>query len=121
MPLRFGRGWRRIGGLSRRNVMSDKKENPLFGALVFSLMQGAMAQLGKIANPATGKIEKDLRAASQTIDLLEMLQEKTAGNLSENEEKMLKRVVGDLHLNYWETQKDEAKAQDAPAEKPASE
>ena len=97
--------------------MSDKKENPLFGALVFSLMQGAMAQLGKIANPATGKIEKDLQAASQTIDLLEMLQEKTAGNLSENEDKMLKRVVGDLHLNYWETQKDDAKA-NAEAAKP---
>lgn len=97
--------------------MSEKKDNPLFGALVFSLAQGAMAQLGKVANPATGKIEKDLRGAEQTIDLLDMLSEKTAGNLSENEEKMLKRVVGDLKLNYWDTQKDEAKEGAAEAAK----
>jgi hypothetical protein len=99
-------------------MSEEKRDNPLFGGLVFSLAQGAMAQLGKIANPATGKIEKDLAGAGQTIDLLDMLAEKTAGNLTEGEEKMLKRVVGDLKLNYWETQKDEAAAaQNAQQEK----
>jgi len=90
--------------------MSEKKDNPLFGALVFSLAQGAYAQLGKVANPATGKIETDLAAAGQTIDLLDMLADKTAGNLTETEDKTLKRVVGDLKLNYWDTQKDAKKA-----------
>ena len=78
-----------------------KKElNYQFVSLVFSLQQAAMAQLGKIANPATGKIEKNLAQAKATIDMLEMLKEKTKGNLTETEQKTVLNALDNLYLNY---------------------
>ena len=101
--------------------MEEKKENRLFAGLVMMLAQGGMVQLGKIANPASGKCEVDLAGAQQTVDLLEMLKEKTAGNLAEREEKLLKEVLSNLQLNYWETQKDEAAKAQSPDKEPAKE
>ncbi|HID93719.1 MAG TPA: DUF1844 domain-containing protein, partial [bacterium (Candidatus Stahlbacteria)] len=46
------------------------------------LTNSGMQQLGKIMNPATGKMEKNLEAARATIELLSMLKEKTKGNLT---------------------------------------
>jgi hypothetical protein len=82
----------------------------VFSSLVISLSYTAMGQLGKIVNPVTKKIETDLPGAQTTIDLLSVLQEKTRGNLTEDEDKLLRRVVGDLQLNYLETAKDQPSA-----------
>jgi hypothetical protein len=76
------------------------KEEALFLSIVYSFHAAAMGQLGKVANPLTGKVERDLEAARSTIDVLQMFQKKTAGNLSEREERVLKNLVTELQLNF---------------------
>lgn len=71
-----------------------------FIQLALSLQAGAMVQMGKIASPMTGKIERDLAQARATIDLLEMLHRKTKGNLSGDEQALLDRILYELRLNY---------------------
>ncbi|MBI5267380.1 MAG: DUF1844 domain-containing protein [candidate division Zixibacteria bacterium] len=71
-----------------------------FIQLTLSLQAGAMVQMGKIASPVTGKIERDLTQARATIDLLEMLHRKTKGNLSGDEQTLLDRILYELRLNY---------------------
>lgn len=65
----------------------------------------AMIALGKLANPATGKAEKNLAAASLFIDTLEMLEAKTKGNLNSDETKVLHSTLTDLRLMYVEESK----------------
>jgi hypothetical protein len=67
---------------------------------VFILMQSGMIQLGKIMNPSTQKIEKDLEGTKRIIDLLTMLREKTDGNLDDEEREMLVNAISSLQLNY---------------------
>ncbi len=84
-------------------MVEEKKKEDLnyqFVSLVFSLQQAAMAQLGKIANPATGKMEKNLIQAKATIDMLEMLKEKSKGNLTDTEQKIMLNTLDNLYLNY---------------------
>lgn len=95
----------------------------LFMGLVYSLTQSAFISLGKLPDPMTGNIDRNLPQASQTIDLLAALQEKTKGNLDEEEDKFLSRTISDLRLNYVDEvnkpveEKEEKKEDnDAPAE-----
>jgi hypothetical protein len=74
----------------------------------------AMIALGKLANPATGKAEKNLPAARLFIDTLEMLESKTKGNLNSDETKVLHATLTDLRLMFVE----ESKPPQAP-EKPS--
>ena len=71
-----------------------------FATFVFSLNASALVNLGEIENPGTGKKEKNLSLAKQTIDILGMLEEKTRGNLSDDEANLLKNILYDLRLNY---------------------
>jgi len=81
--------------------MDDKdKQHILFMQLVYMFHAAAMHQLGKVKNPITDKIERDLAAAQGTIDLLEMLQTKTRGTLLPEEEKFLTGILMELRLNY---------------------
>lgn len=81
--------------------MTDKiTSGQLFMGLVYSLTQSAFISLGKLPDPMSGKIERNLPQASQTIDLLAALEEKTKGNLEEEESKFLTRTISDLRLNY---------------------
>lgn len=82
--------------------MENQKSSELFVALVYSLQMQSMMNLGKIKNPMTDVVEKNLEAAQVSIDMLEMLSEKTKNNVSEEEGKMLEQVVADLKLNYVE-------------------
>ena len=98
--------------------MSDEKQNSeLFQGLVISLAAATMQHLGKTLSPVTNKIEKNLPAAQSTIDMLDMLEAKTKGNLSETESKLLKSILAELKLNYVETM-NEKPAEPAPANKP---
>ena len=98
--------------------MSDEKQNSeLFQGLVISLAAATMQHLGKTLSPVTNKIEKNLPAAQSTIDMLDMLEAKTKGNLSENEAKLLKSILSELKLNYIETL-NEKPAEAAPEKKP---
>ncbi|HOL23034.1 MAG TPA: DUF1844 domain-containing protein [bacterium] len=56
--------------------------------------------MGKVANPLTGKTEKNLELARQIIDIMEMLHEKTKGNLTKDEERILTATIAELQLNY---------------------
>jgi hypothetical protein len=99
----------------------------LFMGLVYSLTQSAFISLGKLPDPMTGNIDRNLPQASQTIDLLAALQEKTKGNLDEEKDKFLSRTISDLRLNYVdevnkpaeekeEKKKEKKKENDAPSE-----
>lgn len=72
----------------------------LYLSMLLSLEASAMQLLGKIANPMTGKVERDLAQAKITIDMIEMLEKKTSGNLSSDEDNMTKRVLYQLRMNY---------------------
>jgi len=72
----------------------------LFLGLIHSFQAAAMQQMGKTPNPFTGKIERDLSQAKLSIDMLEMLEERTGGNLTSEESRFLKHVLTELRLNY---------------------
>ncbi|MBP1655186.1 MAG: hypothetical protein H6Q28_1742 [Bacteroidetes bacterium] len=72
----------------------------LFGQLVAMLHFAAMQQMGKIKNPVTDAIERNLEGARHTIDTLDMLQERTRGNLSPEEAQFLKQTLQELKLNF---------------------
>ena len=71
-----------------------------FATFVASLNASALVNLGVIADPATGTTEKNLPIAKQTIDIMSMLQEKTKGNLTVDEESILKSILYDLKMMY---------------------
>jgi hypothetical protein len=94
--------------------MSNAEEHTsAFIQLIVTLTHSAWIALGKLVNPATQKTEIHLESAQATIDLLEMLQAKTRGNLDAEEERFLKSTLAGLQLNYVEV------AAAAPAERPA--
>tara|TARA_Y100001970_G_C14181413_1_gene830051 strand:+ start:222 stop:572 length:351 start_codon:yes stop_codon:yes gene_type:complete len=72
----------------------------LFITLVSSLVSQTWIQLGKMKNPVTDKIEKNLDAASMSIDMLSMLLDKTKNNLDEHESKLLNQSLNDLRMNF---------------------
>ena len=77
-----------------------EKNTSLFFSLVMTFQAAAMQQMGKLKNPISDKIERDLQQAQLSIDILDMLEEKTRGNLSEEEAKLLKSILQELKLNY---------------------
>lgn len=88
----------------------------LFMNLIMQYQQMAWIQLGKIKNPATDKLERDLQGAKFSIDLLEMLKAKTAGNLKNEEEQMLAHAISELQLNYVDEVNKAAKEKDSASE-----
>ena len=80
--------------------MNDTNQNILFMQLIIQNQQIAMMAMGKIKNPVTDKIERNLEHAKIYIDTLDMLVTKTKGNLSEYEEKFLTETLKELKLNY---------------------
>ena len=86
---------------------SMQNEDQLFTQLISIFYSSAMVALGKIKNPATDKIERDLAQAGQAIDMLELIKSKTNGNLSSQQNRMLEAALTDLRLNFVdEKQKD---------------
>lgn len=69
--------------------MSEPKIDPRFNDFIFLQAQNAGFFLGQIPNPATGETRLNLPAAESVVDALEMLTEKTKGNLTPDEEKLL--------------------------------
>lgn len=90
--------------------MTDANHNILFMQLIIQNQQIAMMSMGKIKNPVTNKVERNLEHAKIYIDTLDMLLAKTKGNISEYEEKFLIETLKDLKLNYVdEVEKDKKK------------
>src|SRR5687767_8408553 len=76
-----------------------------FTTFLMGLASTALINLGAAAHPDTGKKEKDLVLARQSLDLLSMLREKTRGNLSTEEERIFDGLLTDLRLRYVEAAK----------------
>lgn len=71
-----------------------------FSTFVLSMNSSVLVQLGLIDDPASGQRTKNLPLAKQTIDLLAMLEEKTKGNLTDDEEKILTNILYELRMLY---------------------
>ena len=71
-----------------------------FSSFVFSLSSSALVSLGAIPDPNTGKMEKNLPMAKQTIDLLAILRDKTRNNLTQEEEILFDHLLYDLRMVY---------------------
>ncbi|RCK77449.1 MAG: hypothetical protein IGBAC_1758 [Ignavibacteriae bacterium] len=78
----------------------SEKNEFLLMQLILMFQTTALQQMGKLKNPLTDKIEKNLEMAQTSIDILDMLHQKMKGNLSENEEKLFIDVLKELKLNY---------------------
>ena len=93
--------------------------NELFQYFVWQQQMAAMMYLGKMVRPDTGEVERNLDAAKIAIDLLGMLEEKTKGNLTDEEDHILQQVLTTLRLNYIDEVKREEAKPDAPKEETA--
>ena len=90
--------------LSREEMLSV-----LFAEMVVQQTNMAMIFLGKAPHPQTGKTERRLETARVFIDQLEMLEVKTKGNLTKDEETLLKQSLGHLRLAYVEAVNEDEK------------
>jgi hypothetical protein len=92
---------------------ASEKQTLLFARLVVMLHAATMQYLGKVKNPLTDKVERDLPAAQGMIDTLDMIENRTRGNLTPEESRMIAQLLQELRLNYV----DEArKPEPAPAQ-----
>jgi hypothetical protein len=76
------------------------KNDQLFIQLIYIFQASGMQALGKLKNPITDKVEVNIEQAKQSIEILEMIKEKTKTNLSEHETRMLESSLSELRLNY---------------------
>lgn len=89
----------------KKDLLGPEKElkdlPPLdFSTFILSLSTSVLMNLGVVENPVTGKTEKEPAIAKQTIDLIELLREKTKGNLTNEEGKLMEDVLHELRLWY---------------------
>jgi hypothetical protein len=89
-------------GGERRRTLADKAQNPgtPFTNFLESLIVQAYMSLGMLRNPYQPKPVVDVEAARQMIEILTMLKDKTAGNLSQTEEDFLAAHLGELKLAF---------------------
>lgn len=89
------------------------KEDQLFIHLVNTFVQSAWISLGKVKNPVSDELERNLDQASYYIDLLDMLQTKMKGNLSEWEEQYILHSLSELKLNFIDEKKKSGSEKDS--------
>ena len=82
---------------NEKEAASSQVDFPTF---IMSLSSSAFYHLGDMPDPTTGKKELNLPAVQQTIDMLNMLKEKTKGNLKEDESKLLEQLIYELQVKY---------------------
>ena len=103
--------------MAEQQTLTPEQQNELlFMQLVVMFQTAALQHMGKMMNPVTQKVERDLAQAKNAIDILGMLEAKTKGNLGENESKMLEHALFELRMNYVdEVNKGEEKQEDSAA------
>ncbi len=96
--------------MADQNIPTQDQQNELLFMQLVMMFQGmALQNLGKVMNPVTNQIERNLDQAKNMIDLLGMLDEKTKGNLNDNEQKLMEHILFELRMNYVdELKKDES-------------
>ncbi len=81
-----------------------KRSAPLpevnFSSFLLSLSSSTLLHLGELADPQSGEKRKDLALAKQSIDIIALLKEKTRGNLTQEEEKLLEHLLYDLRMRF---------------------
>jgi beta-glucosidase/6-phospho-beta-glucosidase/beta-galactosidase len=87
------------------NLNPEQQEQLLFMMLIQQHQQIGMMGLGKIKNPATDKVEKDLASAKYAIDTLNVLEKYTEGNLPKELKGYLEQTLTNLRLNYADESK----------------
>jgi hypothetical protein len=117
--------WKRQASLEKEAAAVEAEEGTAnaapyegqmnFSGLVSMLATQAMLFLGAIPDPQTGQTRLDLEQARIPIDTLEMLKEKTKGNLSTQEAEQFKQVLSDLRMAYVQVSR---QPQDPPEESP---
>lgn len=115
-----------MGGILEESSDNGEKpvmeSDPRFPALVQQIAYPALMALGQIPDPRTGERMLDLNLARETIDLLGVLESKTAGNRSDEEESMIKDLLRDLHVAYTQVSNAQSQAaQDLMSQEPGSE
>ena len=88
-----------------QSASEERKNQALFVQLVSMFYTAAMQQMGKLINPITQKVERDLDQAKISIDILGMLEGKTQGNLADEEQRFLEHALFELRMNYLEEAK----------------
>jgi len=76
-----------------------------FSTLIMSFASAAMISMGRIPDPATGQVGNDPVLARQNIHIIAMLQEKTRGNLSGDEERLMENILYELRMSFIESQR----------------
>jgi hypothetical protein len=71
-----------------------------FAGFIFSLHTSALLHFGDFPDPVSNEKSRNLPAAKQTIEILDMMKDKTRGNLDENEEKLLDGILYELKMRY---------------------
>jgi hypothetical protein len=100
-------------------LTADEKHTALFAQLVMQSASMAMMFMGRAPNPMTGKTERDLDAARMFIEQLEMLEAKTKGNLSAQEQQLLKQNLMTVRMSFVEAvQEGQKKPLNTEAPKP---
>lgn len=87
------------------NLSGEQQDQLLFMMLIQQHQQIAMMGMGKIKNPNTDQVEREMKSAKFAIDTLVMLQKFTKGNLSKELKNYLEQTLNNLRLNYAEEQK----------------
>ena len=102
----------------------NNREEFLFHHLIAMFQTLALQQLGKLINPMTGETSRDLKQARITIDVIDMIREKTRGNLNKTEKQVLDKVLMELQMNYVtekEREEEEGKSEEDDAEEKRNE
>ena len=100
-----------LGGSDVVSDQGSSNSEVLFLHLVSMFQVAAMQQLGKLIDPVSNEIKRDLVQAKATIDVLDMLKKKTAGNLTEPEQEFLEKMLFELHMNYVDEVKEADKTE----------
>ena len=83
---------------------NENQEIPLpqvtFATFILSLNTSALVHLGEIPDPDNQESECNLQLARHAIDTIAMLKEKTAGNLSEDEQALMDHILFDLRMRF---------------------
>jgi hypothetical protein len=99
------------GDAAEKKPEEDRQQEPAqlpeinFSTFVVSLSSSALIHMGIVPDPLTGETKKELALAKQTIDMLGMLQEKTRGNLTDDEAQLMESMLYDLRMRYVEESK----------------
>lgn len=106
---KIDQGWKERVAKEREEAAKQQPEGeskrpplpkPALALLVSTMASQAFIFLGLIENPLTGQFEKDLEQAKYSIDMLQVLKDKTAGNATPEEAKLLDGILYDLRMRY---------------------